>query len=309
MVRRKNPDRPLTREAAARWLSIAVCDLPDRLWTAGDVADEQQARPDWLKDARRRRVAAKAEQDRQRRARLAAVEAHRAGFAYPVVSGEAAEFAREFTRASLLNHLRRALDAVAADTCVVDSGYDVSVHASRAAETNRERAKRGVSLSGRDDRALAEHGLYREPGTLGDLFGAPTGNTRATYLPGAGLDAETRDDAWRDRWCLEALGLAYVVAGLALSGDIAALEVIAGVPLADVAVEPVPFGGITAAVLSLAREALHSWIERECPVLDPEEIVDMTAPVSALPRLLLGTRRDWTRTEQLAAVLAGVADG
>jgi hypothetical protein len=309
MVRMKNPDKLLTREAAAKRLSIAVSDLPDRPWTARDVADEQQARPDWLEGARQRWVAARAEQDRQRQVRLAAVEARRAGFTYPVVSGEAAEFAREFARADLLNHLRRALGTVAADTYVVDSGYDVSTHAGRAGETNRERAKRGVSLSGREDRAFAEHGMYREPGTLGDLFGAPTGNTRATYVPGAGLDAETWDDAWRDRWSLEGLGLAYVVADLALGGDIATLEVIAGVPLADVAVEPLSFGGITADVLSLAREALHSWTERECPVLDPEEIVDMTVPVSALPRLLLGTRHDWNRTEQLAAVLAGVAGG
>lgn len=309
MVRRKNPDKPLTREAAAKRLSIAVSDLLDRPWTARDVADEQQACPDWLKDARQRRVAARAEQDRQRQARLAAVEARRAGFTYPVVSDEAAEFAREFTRANLLNHLRRALDTVAADTYVVDSGYDVSTHASRAGETNRERTERGISLSGREDRAFAEHGMYREPGTLGDLFGAPTGNSRATYVPGAGLDAETWDEAWHDRWSLEGLSLAYVVADLALSGDIATLEVIAGVPLADVAVEPLSFGGITADVLSLAREALHSWTERECPVPGPEVIVDMTVPVSALPWLLLGTRHDWNRTEQLAAVLAGVADG
>ncbi len=305
MVRRKNTGKPLTREAAAKRLSIAVSDLPDRLWTARDVADEQQARPDWLKDARHRWVAAKTEQDRQRQARLAAVEARRAGFTCPVVSGEAAEFALEFTRANLLNHLRRVLDTVAADTCVVDWGYDVSTRASRAGETNRERTKRGVALSGREDRAFAEHGMYREPGTLGDLFDAPTGNTRATYVPGAGLDA----DAWHDRWSVEGLGLAYVVADLALSGDIATLEVIAGAPLADVAVKPLSFNGITVDVLSLAREALHSWTERECPVLDPEEIADMTAPVSALPWLLLGTRHDWNRTEQLAAVLAGVTDG
>lgn len=309
MVRRKNPGKPLTREAAAKRLSIAVSDLPDRLWTARDVADEQQARPDWLKDARQRWVAAKTEQDRQRQARLAAVEARRAGFTCPVVSDEAAEFALEFTRANLLNHLRRVLDTVAADTCVVDWGYDVSTRASRAGETNRERTKRGVTLSGREDRTFAEHGMYREPGTLGDLFDAPTGNTRATYVPGAGLDAETWDDAWHDRWSVEGLGLAYVVADLALSGDIATLEVIAGAPLADVAVKPLSFNGITVDVLSLAREALHSWTERECPVLDPEEIADMTAPVSALPWLLLGTRHDWNRTEQLAAVLAGVTDG
>jgi hypothetical protein len=36
--------------------------------------------------------------------------------------------------------------------------------------------------------------------------------------------------------------------------------------------------------------------------------VDLTAPLSALPRLLLGTRHNWNKTEQLAAVLAEVAD-
>jgi hypothetical protein len=32
----------------------------------------------------------------------------------------------------------------------------------------------------------------------------------------------------------------------------------------------------------------------------------MDAPISALPRLLLETRRCWNRTERLAAVIAGL---
>jgi hypothetical protein len=300
----------LTPEAVVARLSVAVCDLPDRPWTAGDVANVLRARPDWLKDARRRQAVAKAEEeDEQRQARLVSVEARREGFTYPAVPAEAAEFGREFTRASLLNYLRQALDAAAADTYVVDSGYDVSTYASRAAETNQERAKRGVSLSGLGDRGFSKYGMYREPGTLGDLFDAPTGDTRATYVSGAGLAAATWGDAWQDVWTCESLDLAYVVADLALNGEIATLEAIAGVPLGDAEVmRSVSFGGITADVLSLARQALYLWTEIECPVLDPEEIVDLTAPLSALPRLLLGTRHNWNKTEQLAAVLAEVAD-
>jgi len=288
---------------------VDVCDLLDRRWTAGDVTDVLQERPDWLKDARRRKTAAKGERDKQRQARLAAVQARRKGFTYPAVPAEATEFAREFTRASLLNYLRRALDAAAADTYVVDSGYDVSTYASRAAETNRERAKRGVSLSGLGDRDFSACGMYREPGTLGDLFDAPTGDTIATYVSGAGLAAESWGDAWHDRGALEGLALAYLVADLALNGEIATLEVIAEAPLGDAEVMTEgSFDGIAADVLSLARQALYSRAETECPVLDPEEIVDMTAPLSALPGLLLGTRYEWSRTEQLAAVLAGVAN-
>jgi hypothetical protein len=52
---------------------------------------------------------------------------------------------------------------------------------------------------------------------------------------------------------------------------------------------------------------MRYWTERKCHVLDPEEIADITAPLFALPQLLPGTRRDWNRTEQLAAVLAGIA--
>ena len=165
---------PWLAGVAAR-LSVDVRDLLDRRWTAGDVTDVLQERPDWLEDARRRKTAAKGERDKQRRGRLAAVQARRKGFTYPAVPAEATEFAREFTRASLLNYLRRALDAAAADTCVVDSGYDVSTYASRVAETNRERAKRGVSLSGLGDRDFSACGMYREPGTLGDLFDARPG--------------------------------------------------------------------------------------------------------------------------------------
>jgi hypothetical protein len=74
------------------------------------------------------------------------------------------------------------------------------------------------------------------------------------------------------------VGLAYVIADLALSGGIATLEVIAELPLADVAAQLLSFEG---------------------------------SPLTChpRPRLLLGTRRDWNRTEQFAAVPAGIADG
>jgi hypothetical protein len=121
------------------------------------------------------------------------------------------------------------------------------------------------------------------------------------------LDAESWGDAWGDRWSLQGLGLAYVLAGLVSSGDIASLEVIAGTPLTDVDAESgLAFEDMPNDVLSLAREALRWWCERECPVLDPDEIVDMDAPLSALPRMLLATWQDWGRTERLALVIAGL---
>lgn len=309
MVWKEDPVRALTSEAAAKRLSIAVYGLPDlgRPWTGRDIAEARQVRPEWLKTARKLLASAKAEVERQRRERFAAVEARRTDFTYPAVSGKAAEFAAEFAKANLLNYLYAALDASAADTEIVDCGYDVSTHARRARETNRERVKRGVSLSGRDEQWCREHGFYRRRGALGDLFDAPTGNTSATYVSGSGLDAESWGDAWCDRWSLQGLGLAYVLAGFVFSGDIASLEVIAGIPLTDVDAESgLAFEDMPNDVLSLAREALRWWCERECPVLDPDEIVDMDAPLSALPRMLLATWQDWDRTERLALVIAGL---
>ena len=309
VVSGKGHGEQLTREGAAKRLGIGVADLPDLgyPWTGREVADAQRGRPEWLRCARRALGAARVEGERQRRARFDAVLARRSGFEYPPVTDAASDFAREFANANLLMLLRDALDASAADTYVIDSGFDVSTQAGRADETNRERVKRGASLSGRDTKVFADYGGYREPGTLGDLFDAPTGNTRATYVSGAGLDAETWDDAWYDRWALEGLAHGHVIADLVLRGDILTLEVIAGVPLSDVdAVARRPLGGVADDVLSLACEALHAWTEIDCPVLDPDEVVDMSLQISALPKMLLEARRSWNRTELLAAAIAGL---
>ena len=306
----KGNSKQLTREVAAKRLCIEVADLPDlgKPWTGRDVTDVQRSRPEWLRCARRALGAARAEEERQRKARFDVVLARRTGFEYPSVTAVAADFARDFAKTNLLAFLHDALDTLAADTYAVDCGFDVSTNARAADETNRERAKRGLSLSGRDGKVFADFGGCREPGTLGDLFDAPTGNTRATYVSGAGLDAETFDDAWYDRWALEGLAHAHVIAVLVLRGDVATLETIAGVPLTDVVVSgPVRmFDGVAADVLSLACEALHAWTEIDCPVLDPAEVVDMDAPISALPRMLLQARRSWNQTEWLAAAIAGL---
>jgi hypothetical protein len=302
--------RQLTGEVAARRLGIRLVDLPDlgRPWTVRDVADASGVRPEWLRTARKAFGVARAEEERQRQARFDAVLARRCGFEYPPVNAAASDFAREFAKANLLTFLRDALDASAADTHVIDSGFDVSTHASRAEETNRERVQRGATLSGRDDESFAEYGLHRAAGTLGDLFDAPTGNTRATYVSGAGFAAERWADAWHDYWTLEGLAHAHVIADLVLRGDVQTLEVIAGVPLSDVEVGArQPFDGIADDVLSLACEALHAWTEIDCPVLDPDDVVDMDAPISALPRMLLEARQSWNRTELLAAAIAGLA--
>jgi hypothetical protein len=300
--------KQLTREVAAKRLGIGVADLPDldRPWTGRDVAETQRSRPEWLRCTRKALGATQAEQERQRKARSDAVLARRSGFGYPPVTAAASDFARDFAKANLLTFLHDALDAWAADTYVIDSGFDVSTDAQRAEETNRERVKRAVSLSGRDAKAFAEYGGYREPGTLGDLFDSPTSNTRATYVSGAGLDAETWDDAWHDRWALEGLAHAYVIAALVLRGDIQTLEVIAGVPLRDVEASGGHFVGVAEDIMSLACGALHAWTEIDCPVLDPDEVVDMDAPISELTRMLLQARRSWNRTELLAAAIAGL---
>lgn len=285
-------NKPLTREAAAWRLAIAPDEMPNlgRAWTERDV---------------------KAERQRQRQARLDVVLARRQDFKCPPVPEAAAEFGRAFATVNLLEHLHDALDCPAADIEVWDCGYDVSTHARRADETNRERVKRGVGLSGRDDGVWVECGGYREPGTLGDLFDAPTGNTVATYVSGAGLAAETFGDAWYDRWALQRLPYAYVIARLVLAGDVETLETIAGVPRQDVEPEHPRrhFDGVTADLMSLARQALDEWMEDpdiDVQVLDPEELVDMDAPVAALPRILLQARRGWSRVELLAAVIAGL---
>jgi len=298
----------LTREAAAKRRCIGVADLPDlgKPWTR-EVAEVGRSRPQWLQCAREALGAARAEQERQRKSRLDAVLARRTGCEYPPITAAATDFARDFARANLLVFLHDALDAAAAETYVVDCGFDVSRHATTADETNRQRARRGDSLSGRDDASLRAHGLYRAAGTLGDLFDAPTGNTQATHISGAGFAAESWSDAWYDYWALENLAHAHVIADLVLRGDIWTLETIAGVPLSDVAVEVrQPFDGVAEDVLALAGKALHAWTEVDCPVLDPGEVVDMDAPVTALPPMLLVARRSWDQTELLAAAIAGL---
>ncbi|MDH6198317.1 hypothetical protein M2272_004976 [Mycobacterium frederiksbergense] len=299
----------LAPEVVARRLCIGVADLPDigRAWTNRDVAEAQRDRPDWLQRARKVLGVARAEEERQRKARMDAVRLRQRGFEYPVVALVASEFAHAFARVNLLEFLYGALDAPAAQTYVVDSGFDVSTYARTVEETNRDRVKRGASLSGRDTTAWADYGGFRKPGTLGDLLDAPTGNTRATYVSGAGLDAETFDDAWYDRWALEGLAHAHVLAAMTLRGDIATLETIAGVPLLDVATDvKEPFGGVAADVVSLAKEALGAWTEIDCPILDPDDVVDLEASISALPAMLLAARRLWDRTELLAATIAGL---
>jgi hypothetical protein len=301
----------LTPGVAAKRVCIGVADLPDlgRPWTGRDVAEMQRSRPEWLRCAR----ATRAEEDRLRKVRRDAVLARRREFEYPAITAAATDFARDFARANLLAFLHDVLDVAAAETYVVDCGFDVSTHARRVDETNRERAQRGVSLSGRDERWCHDDGFYREPGTLGDLLDAPTGNTGATYVSGAGLDAETFDDAWYDRWALEGLGHAHMIAGMVMRGDVATLETVAGVPLSDADLDEIrqPFVGVADDMLALACQALYEWAEIDCPVLDPDSLVDMKAPISALPRMLLAARRRWDQTELLAAAIAGlgVEDG
>jgi len=300
----------LAPEIAAQRLCIGVADLPDigRPWANGDVDQAQRCRPDWLRRARKAWAAARVDEQRQRKARTDAVRLRQRTFEYPQIDSAATEFAHDFARLNLLGFLYSALDASSAETYVVDCGFDVSTYAKRVEESNRERARRDVSLSGRDLQWARDHGFYREPGTLGDLLDAPTGNTRATFVSGAGLDAETFDDAWYDRWALESLGHAYVIADLVLRGEVVMLENIAGVALSDADPSDIRelLDGVAVDVLALACQALSEWTEIDCPMLDPESLVDMDAPVSALPAMLLAVRRSWGQTELLAVAIAGL---
>lgn len=297
------PDKTVTRPAAAKRLALDVVDLPDlgKPWTGRDVAEAQRGAPEWLVCAR----TVRAEEDRLRAARREAVLARSRGFRHPDITEPARDFARDFVRGHLLDFLHDALDAIAADTYVVDSGYDVSTHAQRAGETNRERVRRGQRLSEVD-----EYGQFRESGTLGDLFHAPTGNTVPTFVSGSGLAAETFADEWDQRWPLQTLGHAYMVADLVLRGEVETLETIAEVPLGDkcdYARTDHLACGHDADVVALADQALFMWTEHDCPLLDPETLIDVDAPISALPRIPLAARRRWDQAELLAAALAGGA--
>ncbi|MEU4623315.1 hypothetical protein AB0G04_25505 [Actinoplanes sp. NPDC023801] len=230
-----------------------------------------------------------------RQERIEAVLARRSGFVPPVASGAALRFADDYARTNLLTYLYDALDAPAAGARV--AGYEVAGHGRRAGETNRERARRGVSLS-------AGSCL---PGTLGDLFGAPTGDTRPD-VPGAEPTALTWAGMWSDQCLLGGLQHAHTLAELVIAGDIGTVETIAGLPRADAyADHSLSFGAIPNDVLSLAVDAFRERLEDHEEIFDPERTVDMTAPLSALPEMLLAARHDWTTTELLALVIAGLA--
>jgi hypothetical protein len=103
-----------------------------------------------LRYARTALGAARSDEERQRKACIDAVRLRQKGFEYPSVGSAATEFAYDFARLNLLGFLHSALDVSSVQTYAVDCGFDVFTHARTVEETNRERAKRGVSLSGRD---------------------------------------------------------------------------------------------------------------------------------------------------------------
>jgi hypothetical protein len=213
-----------------------------------------------------------------RQERIDAVLARRSGFVTPQVTEAALRFAADYARTNLLTYLYEALDAPAAGTTT--------------AESNRERARSGVSLSG-----------FRAAGTLGDLFDAPAG-----YTPGVGAGpAETWEGMWPDQFLLDGLEHAHTLAELVIAGDIDTVEIIAGLPLADAFIDgSLFFGDVPNQVLSLAVDAFRERLEEHEPTFDPEQTVDMTAPLSALPAMLMAARHEWTPTERLALVIAGL---
>jgi hypothetical protein len=256
----------------------------------------------------RRNDAARQRKTAARQERIDAVLARRRGFVPPEPTAEALRFAADYARTNLLTYLYDALDAPAADVEVVDYGYDVSSRGHRVGETNRDRARRGVSLSGKDQEQCRAYGNYRAPGTLGDLFDAPTGDTRPTCVSGSGLAAETWEGMWSDQCLLGGLEHAYTLAELVIAGDIRTVENIAGLPLTDAyADRSLSFGDIPNDVLSLAVDAFRERLEDHEEIFDPEQAVDLTARLPDLPDLLLAARHDWTSTELLALVIAGLA--
>ena len=110
--------KQLTPEVVAKRLCIGVADLLDvgKPWTSRDVAEVQRCRPDWLRCARKALGAARAEEERQQKARGDAVRARQKGFEYPPVGSAATEFADDFAKLNLLEFLHSALDASSAET-------------------------------------------------------------------------------------------------------------------------------------------------------------------------------------------------
>jgi hypothetical protein len=206
-----------------------------------------------------------------RQERIDAVVARRSGFVAPEPSEAALRFAADYARTNLLTYLYDALDAPAVG----------------AGQTNRERARFGFSLSGNG----------RAPGTLGDLFHAPTCDTRVM----------TWEGMWPDQCLLDGLEHAHTLAELVIAGDVHTVEIIAGLPLADAwPDQALSFGDLPNEVLSLAVDAFRERLEQHDPAFDPEQAVDMTAPLSELPRMLMTARHEWTDTELLALVIAGL---
>ena len=294
------PDLHLAPEVAAKRLLIATVDLADlgRPWTQRDVIATRKQRPEWLTAA----LAAVAEEKRERAARREVAIARRAEVGFPAITAEASRFAREFGNSVLLRFLYEAVDCSAADTEVVVSGRDGSVYGRSADETNRERAARGAALSSTHDHPC---------GSLGDLFSAPTGNTYPTFVSGYGMAADWWGRRWREEYLwMDDLVIGYELAGLVLAGDVDTLEVIAGSLLGDTDVygRNRTFSGIPAEVMSLADAALEEWYEHAGPIADPDELVDMNAPVSTLPAMILACRHDWSVRERLAVALSGGDD-
>jgi hypothetical protein len=253
----------------------------------------------------------------ERNARFAVIESRCADFTYPEIPAEALEFTRAFTRWHLLDFLNDALDAPAADEYLVDSGYDCSMYAQRANETNRERAARGgVSLSGLDHPYIPLNGqeipnpLYHERATIGDLLHAPDGNTYPTYISGMGFATETWEHQWYEAggYACESLDIPWVLAQLVLNNNVTMLENIARTPLGDAPINshpaPLKFDGIADDVLLLAQEARQHWgDEADITFFDMEKEIDLKLPVTELPRLLMSAQRSWNRHEQLTLAL------
>jgi len=92
--------RQLTEEVTAQRLGVTLVDPSDlgRPWTVRDVAGALGARSEWFRSARRALGAARAEEERQRKACFDAVLARRCVFEYPPGNAAASDFAREFAK-------------------------------------------------------------------------------------------------------------------------------------------------------------------------------------------------------------------
>lgn len=122
-----------------------------------------------------------------------------------------------------------------------------------------------------------------------------------------------RGRTWAELWAATGpagVAEAYVIAQLAMAGDVAALEALIGTlqPVAGILDSPTCL--VPDAVYALAVQAWSSWTADAVTGFDADELLDLGADRVDLARWLAAARDrgPWTATEALALHIAGIAD-